>query len=131
MLTCTPETRAPEGLCIDTLRLPARAAVEHSSATSRERTADMALLLCTRKGLVTRRPPHAKSECAGDPVVRAGLLACELRLHRGQRQGPSRLHSGLSAKTRLQLRGSAGFAPASQFRRKSAKRANNGLARNS
>ena len=45
-------------------------------------------LLYTRKGLVTSgTPSHAKSACAGDPVVRAGLLAGELRLGRRQRRG--------------------------------------------
>src|SRR5271157_2302661 len=101
-LTCTPETRSPDGLCMDTLRSDARAAVQHSSAASNARTMNMTLLLCTRKGLVT---------------VRAGLLACELRFASRTAAGPSRLHSGLAPKTRLQLRGSAGVSPASQFRR--------------
>src|SRR5271167_3715511 len=100
-LTCTPDTRSPAGPCTDTLRSAARTAVQHSSAASNARMMNMALLLCTRKGLVT---------------VRAGLLACELRYTSQTAAGPSRLHSGLSPTTRLQLRGSAGVSPASQFR---------------
>src|SRR5271169_2942830 len=80
-LTCTPETRSPDGLCTDTLRSAARTVVHHSSVASMTRTINMALLLCTRKGLVT---------------VRAGLLACELRLASRTAAGPSRLHSGLA-----------------------------------
>src|SRR5208337_954004 len=80
-LTCTPDTRSPDGLCTDTLRSDARAAVQHSSAASNARTMNMTLLLCTRKGLVT---------------VRAGLLACELRFASRTAAGPSRLHSGLA-----------------------------------
>src|SRR5664280_3732816 len=85
-LICTPETRSPAGLSTDTLKSDAKAAVQHSSATRnprttvKRRTLDMTLFLYTRQGLVIRAlPSHAKSACAGAPVVRAGLLARELR----------------------------------------------------
>ena len=115
-LTCTPETRSPDGLCTDTLRSAASAAVQLSSAASNARTMNMTLLLCTRKGLVTGAPHRTQIGVRRGPVVRAGLLACELRFASRTAAGPSRLHSGLAPKTRLQLRGSAGVSPASQFR---------------
>src|SRR5208337_2617948 len=72
-LTCTPETRSPEGLCIDTLRSAARAAVQHSSVASDARTMNMTLLLCTRKGLVdsSRRSPGWRVAIGSQTTARA------------------------------------------------------------
>ncbi len=91
-LTCTPETRSPEGLCTDTLRSAGESCCANTAGDENHGHGERR----------TRRhdtpPLHAKG--VGD-VVRAGLLACELRLASRTAAGPSRLHSGLSARDSL------------------------------
>ena len=123
----TPETRSPDGLCTVTVRSEARAAAQESSKRQPvNRT--QGLLLFTRKGLVaevhrtyqvretffrSRRSPGLRVATEIADRVPDDRLSCGCW---GRAAGPSRFHSGLFAMTRLQLRGSAGFAPASQFR---------------
>src|SRR5664280_3399760 len=123
-LTCTPETRPPAGLSTDTLKSDARAAVQHSSAMRnpqtmvKRRTLDMTLFLYTRKGLVIRAPHRTQNQRV--PGTRSSRRSPGLRVAICIADDGGGLPVGTVAdppKTRLQLRGSAGFTPASQFRR--------------
>ena len=108
-LTCTPETRSPEGLSTDTLRSDARAAVraqqcdEKSTNNGERRRLNMTLLLCTRKGFGDRSSRRSPGWRVAIGIADSG--------------GAFPFAQWPYAKTRLQLRGSAGFTPASQFRR--------------
>src|ERR1019366_7498825 len=76
---------------------------ENSTNNGRETNAEHDTLLYTRKGLVTWFAPVS------------WLASCDMR--REQRRGLPVSTVAYPPKTRLQLRGSAGFTPASQFRR--------------